>query len=256
MGFLDWFKLKDKKHSEKDSSYLAPGIKMKITMPKDTTTSSSNKEFKSWKEASSSSGYGLQVPTPHMPKGMKLCTHLSVSEVTRQNLQRFLVDHWTARPESLVAEFLEIASSGDKDPIFPNEIVDIVKSNYKREPKPESVRKKIASTYIRHEMNCWLRKADLEKYNEQGYRFASIRSAKDERVCEVCKSHDDILYEIDEIPQLPLCWECRCYYSPVVNVDFLQFPLMIYQNETVVKMTENEFKKFYKHLIKTKNTKY
>lgn len=165
----------------------------------------------------SGSRYGIKMDAPPLPRSMKLCMHLGVSENTRKKLQKLIVDNWTLRPESLVAEFLNIMSVHQLEPKFPSEIIRIVEGRYKRNPKPDVVTKEAAAIYIRHEMNRWKMHAELQRAKALGVKRVRIRTSEDQRVCQTCRSMDRQIYPIHKVPRLPGCWDCRCYYEPIIE---------------------------------------
>ncbi|QQE81604.1 hypothetical protein GI364_24740 (plasmid) [Alicyclobacillus sp. SO9] len=154
--------------------------------------------------------------------------------------------YWTVRPESLVDDFLEIAFSHATKLIFPGELRETVLKHYDNPPTADALQRECAAVYVRHEMNRWRQRSDLEKWaNEMGTAFVKWRTCQDERVCPVCQGYEDVLYPISKIPELPACWDCRCYYEPVVDMKYLQWPRKVYSNGKVSMMERKEFEQLF-----------
>ncbi len=169
-----------------------------------------------WREAASKSGYGIKADIPDFPKDLQLVTHLNVSEKSREKLQAFIIKHWNERPEHLVDGFLNIAVFDKVEIHFPDEIEKIARSRYKREPSPDSLRKKIAAIYIGHEKNVWLDQEKLKRAQDIGCKRVKIRTSEDARVCLAYRKHANKIYSISKAPKLPACLDCRCYYEPQI----------------------------------------
>lgn len=174
------------------------------------TLSSNPKKSAGWRDAARKSGYGIKIPTPTLLKQLSLCIHLTVTEATRKQLQYFLMEHWSSRSERLVDEFLRIATKDNDDLQFPDELVQLLNSYRKR---GTCSIKQIAAVYIRHELNVIARRNELERGKRLGIKKVKIRTSEDGRVCKTCKTVSRRTYNIDDVPSLPLCWECRCYYE-------------------------------------------
>lgn len=56
----------------------------------------------------------------------------------------------------------------------------------------------------------------LEEFKKLGIKKVKIRSSQDQRVCSDCKKHAGKTYTINQLPKLPICRNCRCYYEPVI----------------------------------------
>lgn len=166
-----------------------------------------------WHDAAQKSGLGLHTKPSVSLKSVTLCHHLNVSDKTRKNLESFLVKNCLSRSENLVDDFLQIAHMDTQELHFPEEISQILNSRRKRGSCTE---KQITIVYIRHELNTLKAIKDLTKFRELGIKKVKIKSCKDQKTCSVCKKHDNKSYDLNSIPVLPLCWECRCYYEPQV----------------------------------------
>ncbi len=55
--------------------------------------------------------------------------------------------------------------------------------------------------------------AELNDYKRLGYSRIRIGTAEDARTCQECRSKRNKVYSISKAPLLPLCWDCRCFYS-------------------------------------------
>jgi len=94
---------------------------------------------------------------------------------------------------------------------FPKALVKYMESEYGNYEL-----KKVLEIYIRHEKFKLRNASELERAKRLDVKKVIIRSSEDARVCPVCRKHANKKYTIDKVPQLPLCWECRCYYEPQI----------------------------------------
>ena len=155
-------------------------------------------------------------PTPVQRKGsLLLCNDLNYPESLRLELDRFIRKKQHVRSEGLVAPFFDIINKAGYPLSFPSEIYDILNSRRKR---GKCTDKQVAAVYIRHEISKLQALRELENAKELGVRYIYIRTARDgDRVCQACRVHEGKRYPINMVPVLPLCWECRCYYEPVIE---------------------------------------
>lgn len=56
--------------------------------------------------------------------------------------------------------------------------------------------------------------AAMQAYEDDGVKYVRWNTEEDERVCEICKSRNNQIYEIDKVPSKPH-YGCRCYMTPV-----------------------------------------
>lgn len=169
-----------------------------------------------WRDAAKQSNLPIKAPTPKFPANIKLCAHLNVTEKTRLKLENLLMENWNSRSENLLEDFFNICSSDNVNPIFPGEIRELVLNRYKRAPNEESLRKKVATIYMRHELNVLRSFLELADCNGKVKRV-KIRTSEDGLVCPTCRKHANKTHSLEKAPVLPLCWECRCYYEPVIK---------------------------------------
>ena len=170
-----------------------------------------------WREAAKSSNLAIKIPQPKFSGDIKLCVHLDTAEETRKKLENLLINNWSARADNLLEEFFQICASDDVIPNFPKEIETIVLDGYKGKPNQEALRKKVATVYIRHELNVLKNSLELDQGKGVGVKKVKIRTCEDGRVCSACRKHSKKTYSLEKAPQLPLCWECRCYYELVIK---------------------------------------
>ncbi|MDR1516444.1 MAG: hypothetical protein LBS45_12195 [Synergistaceae bacterium] len=180
-----------------------------------TAKAKNSKKPSNWREAAFAANplAGIKIPIPSKQGNPPLCTHLGVPEKTRKKLENFLYRNHNARSEGLVQEFLAIAEKDGQVLSFPPEIADILNSRRKR---GACSLKQIAEVYIRHELNVIDARETLKSCVDLDIRYVIIRTAADSRVCPVCKKRNRKRYHINRIPMIPMCWECRCYYEPVI----------------------------------------
>lgn len=194
-----------------------------------------------WREAAAQSQSHVKFPRPKMSAGMKLCTHLGVSESVRKKLQTLLVQRWTARPEALVEDFLAAAHSGRMTPKFPLEIEESAATRYRGDLK--GMRKETVRIYIAHEMSMWKEAARLRQVAEINIPFVQIGTSRNQRVCQECAQHETVIYRLSEVPTLPICWNCRCIYQPLVDFDYVKWPCKVYHNGVISTMTQRQFER-------------
>jgi len=173
-------------------------------------------ESSGWREAAKNSNLTIKIPQPKF-SDIKLCVHLNTAEETRKKLENLLINNWSARADNLLEEFFQICSSDDVIPNFPKEIETIVLDGYKKKPNQESIKKKVATIYIRHELNVLKNSLELDKGRMVDVKKVKIRTCEDGRVCPACRKHSKKTYNLEKAPKLPLCWECRCYYELVIR---------------------------------------
>lgn len=72
---------------------------------------------------------------------------------------------------------------------------------------------------IRSETAHIVNQATLDRYEDSGVvEKIRIIAAEDERMCDVCGEQHNKEYKLGDEPILPLHTNCRCCYSPVVDV--------------------------------------
>lgn len=71
--------------------------------------------------------------------------------------------------------------------------------------------------YIQFIINRARAVAELNNYKSQGIKKIKISAAHDARTCMECRSKCNKAYDINKVPLLPLCWDCRCFYSPALR---------------------------------------
>lgn len=165
-------------------------------------------------ESNSKAMAAYQEPKLTKKECPKLCPDLNVPEKTRKKLEKLLIDESSSRSGALVDDFFLIAEEDGVSLQFPQEIYDILNSRRKRGTCTE---KQVASVYIRHEEEKLRTVSDMKKFKKMRITHVVIRTAEDQRVCPICQKHSKKKYRIDEAPVIPMCWECRCYYEPVIK---------------------------------------
>lgn len=171
------------------------------------------KKESGWRNAAQKSGYGIKFSAPLFSKSINLCSHLNAPETIRKDLESFLIKHRSSRPEVLVTEFMQIVHSGAIKLQFPSEIYRVLNSRRKRGSCTE---KQVAAIYIRHELSVLKRMDELNKFRDMSIKKVRIKTCEDGRTCSECKKHKNRVYTLNNLPLLPLCWECRCYYEPQI----------------------------------------
>jgi len=142
-------------------------------------------------------------------------THAKTSKLSKQvdsMIGRIVSQGRAARISK--KDVLEIAAFIDDNGVdfpFPNEL-----SNHMRENRNNVRTADILEVYIRYQKNLVMEQETLVKARKLRVKKVKIRTCEDVRVCDVCKKHANKIYNIDKAPQIPLCWECRCYYEPQV----------------------------------------
>ncbi len=111
-----------------------------------------------------------------------------------------------------VKEIAELIDNSKINYPFPHDLVAFMDNKYS-----DYTTKKILEIYIRHEKYKIINEADLNKAKKLGVKKVKIRTCQDSKVCNICKKHANKSYDINSAPQLPLCWECRCYYEPQIK---------------------------------------
>ena len=65
-------------------------------------------------------------------------------------------------------------------------------------------------------------RARLEAFRRAGVRYVRWITERDEKVCSVCAPRDNVIYPIDELPELPAHWHCRCVIVPATEEEYLR----------------------------------
>jgi len=60
-------------------------------------------------------------------------------------------------------------------------------------------------------------KARMEAFRRMDVRYVMWVSERDEKVCADCDTMDGTVFPIDEAPEIPAHWHCRCKYVPAVR---------------------------------------
>jgi len=100
----------------------------------------------------------------------------------------------------------------DIDYEFPSDLVAYMKNKY-----PGYTLEHILEVYIRYQKFRKRDISDLDRARELNLREVKIKTSEDSRICFNCEKHANKIYKIEEVPELPLYWGCRCYYEPQVT---------------------------------------
>lgn len=174
---------------------------------------------KNWREAMAAECSTNTISNDDIPKLSRserpiLCSDLHLSEKTRIKLENLIADNYYDRSESLVDYFFAIIEKDGANLELPIEIYDLLNSKRKRGTCTD---KQVAEVYIRHESEKIRSALDKKRFKEIGVTHVIIRTSEDQRVCPICKKHSNKKYRIDDAPEIPMCWDCRCYYEAVIR---------------------------------------
>ena len=56
--------------------------------------------------------------------------------------------------------------------------------------------------------------ARIEAFRQAGVGYVRWVSEKDDKVCAICRDRDGEVYPIDDVPDIPAHWHCRCWLEP------------------------------------------
>lgn len=186
----------------------------KKSKPKNTSPQPQN-----WREAMAAECATNTISNDDVPKLSRserpiLCSDLRLPEKTRIKLESLIADNYLDRSEAIVDDFFAIIEKDGVTLELPGEIYDLLNSRRKRGACTD---KQVAEVYIRHEAEKIQSAVDKKRFKEMGVTHVIIRTSEDQRVCSVCKKHSKKKYRIDDAPEIPMCWDCRCYYEAVIK---------------------------------------
>lgn len=75
----------------------------------------------------------------------------------------------------------------------------------------------VSHRLIRTETMHYLNESSKKAYKDSGCEKVQIWAATDERTCKVCSSKHGKIYNIKEVPTLPLHSNCRCTILPIID---------------------------------------
>ena len=64
-------------------------------------------------------------------------------------------------------------------------------------------------------------KARIAAFKKARVKYARWVTEDDEKVCEICKPRDGVIYQIEDFPILPAHWHCRCAIYPATEEEYL-----------------------------------
>ena len=56
--------------------------------------------------------------------------------------------------------------------------------------------------------------ARIEAFRRAKVEYVRWVSEKDDKVCATCRDRDGMVYALDEVPDIPAHWHCRCWLEP------------------------------------------
>lgn len=62
--------------------------------------------------------------------------------------------------------------------------------------------------------------ARIRAFRDAGVEYVRWVTERDDRVCSVCAPRDGRIYRIDEIPEIPAHWRCRCWLEPATGEEY------------------------------------
>ena len=62
--------------------------------------------------------------------------------------------------------------------------------------------------------------ARIQAFKDVGVRYVRWVTEDDERVCSVCNPRHNVVYRIDELPEIPAHWHCRCILEPATEEEY------------------------------------
>ena len=63
--------------------------------------------------------------------------------------------------------------------------------------------------------------ARIRAFEDAGVRYVRWVTEDDEKVCSVCAPRNNVIYRIDELPDIPAHWHCRCAIYPATEDEYL-----------------------------------
>ena len=62
--------------------------------------------------------------------------------------------------------------------------------------------------------------ARITAFKSAGVEYVRWVTEKDEKVCSVCNPRHKVVYRIDELPEIPAHWHCRCILIPATEEEY------------------------------------
>lgn len=112
-----------------------------------------------------------------------------------------------------------------------DKLVNRIKNNLTREIttgiNPDRLKKELMNEFnsafyqsnrlVRTESERVFNSSAMKSYENVGIKKIKILVGHDDRACDECKALADKLYNINEVPLLPIHPNCRCCYCPVIT---------------------------------------
>lgn len=64
--------------------------------------------------------------------------------------------------------------------------------------------------------------ARIRAFKDAGVQYVRWVTENDEKVCSVCAPRNGVVYRIDELPEIPAHWHCRCILVPATEEEYLK----------------------------------
>jgi len=125
---------------------------------------------------------------------------------------KFLTNTALRVDKASVKHIVDLIEEGGIVYLFPEGLVD-----YMNQTKPGYTTTDLLEVYIRWKQSKRRNTQTLDKAKSLDIKKVKIRTAEDgNRVCAACQKASKKIHNINAVPELPICWECRCYYEPQV----------------------------------------
>lgn len=62
--------------------------------------------------------------------------------------------------------------------------------------------------------------ARIRAFRDLGIRYVRWVTEADEKVCSVCAPRNGVIYRIDDLPEIPAHWHCRCVIVPATEEEY------------------------------------
>lgn len=63
-------------------------------------------------------------------------------------------------------------------------------------------------------------RARIKAFKDAGFQYVRWVTEDDEKVCSVCAPRNGVVYRIDELPEIPAHWHCRCILVPATEEEY------------------------------------
>lgn len=161
-------------------------------------------------------GYVSQIPYITKLIMEESCNDLGLDEINRSYISSIIAYGaiYSHRSERIVTDIIKFIEDKKLEINFPIELIHYVKTNSR---KKKNNLKDFLKIYINYYVTKAKSKSELNQFKLHGIKKIIIRTSEDIRVCDECKKHEEIVYPVDKVPLLPICWGCRCYYEPQIE---------------------------------------